>query len=266
MNKLPRPNHLPLIVTAAALVGLLLRIWTIGNGPDHTGLYAPQPLAWALLWILTALTLGTVVLLSAPLKISGQYKDEFPPSITATVGALLAAFAFMTAGLKTLSGNGGTMGLLTGLSGVAATMFLLLATFARYRGKRHSFPLHIPVCLYLALRVFEQSRAWGNEPQIGTILLPFLASICVMLAAYQLACFDVGLGKRRLCVFWNLSAVYFSLLSLPGSDALLFHSAMAIWMLTGLCSLRPRMPETLTHTDDSADTPDGTDPIANDPA
>ena len=78
MKKFLRPKYLPLYVTAAALVGMLLRIWTFGDGPDKAGLYAPQPLAWTLLWIVTALTLGAMIFLSQPLKVSGPYKAEFP--------------------------------------------------------------------------------------------------------------------------------------------------------------------------------------------
>lgn len=255
MNKLLRPKYLPLYVTAAALVGMGLRIWTIGNGPDRSGLYAPQPLAWTLLWIVTALTLGAVIFLSRPLKVSGPYKAEFPQSIPAAIGALPAALILMLAGLKVLTGSSrNLMALLTGLTGVAAAITLLLVAFGRYQGKQPSFPLHIVVCLHLGLRVFYQSRIWGNEPQISTILLPFLASICVMLAAYQLARFDVNLGNRRLCVFWNLSAVYFNILALPGTDDWLFHGAMAIWMMTSLCSLQLRKPKAPTEPDEPADT------------
>lgn len=255
MKKLLHPKHLPLFVTAAALVGMGLRMWTFGSGPDRSGLYAPQPLAWTLLWIVTALTLGAVIFLSSPLKVSGPYKAEFPQSILAAIGALPAAFVLMLSSLKSLTASSGNlMALLTGLTGVAAAMTLLLVAFGRYQGKQPSFPLHIVVCLHLGLRVFFQSRTWGNEPQISTILLPFLASICVMLAAYQLARFDVNLGSRRQCVFWNLSAVYFSILALPGSDDWLFHGAMIFWMMTSLCSFRLRKPKATAEPDEPADT------------
>lgn len=256
MKKFLRPKYLPLYVTAAALVGMLLRIWTFGDGPDKAGLYAPQPLAWTLLWIVTALTLGAVILLSQPLKVSGPYKAEFPQSLPAAIGALPAAFVLMLSSLKILTASSGNlMALLTGLTGVVAAMALLLVAFGRYQGKQPSFPVHILICLHLSIRVFYQSRTWGNEPQIGTILLPFLASICVMLATYHLSRFDVNLGSRRMCVFWNLSAVYFNILAMPHSDEWLFHGAMAVWMMTSLCSLRPRKPAPSTELDQSEDTP-----------
>ena len=102
-----------------------------------------------------------------------------------------------------------------------------------------SFVLHAVPCLFFALRIFERCKAWSNIPQITIFLFQFLASICVMLAVYQLACFDVNLGKRKTCLFWSLSGVYFSLLSLPSGDEPLFYVGMAIWLLTNLCSVRP---------------------------
>lgn len=239
MKKYLRPKYLPILVPAAGLIGMLLRWWTIGSGPDKEGLYAPQPLAWTLLWIVTVLTLAAVVVLSAKLKKPGKYSDNFPASLPGAIGTGLAAlgvglcrqvFPISTANLLTT---------ITNILGVITFAMLVLSALNRYQGKKPPFFVHAVPCVFFALRIFLLARVWSNASQVSVFLFPFLASICVMLASYQRACFDVNLGKRRASLFWSLSGVYFCLLALPGSDEPLFYIGMAAWLLTNLCSLRP---------------------------
>ena len=96
MKKYLRPKYLPILVPAAGLIGMLLRWWTIGSGPDKEGLYAPQPLAWTLLWIVTVLTLAAVVVLSIRLKKTGKYSYNFPASLPGAIGTGLAALGVMS--------------------------------------------------------------------------------------------------------------------------------------------------------------------------
>ena len=69
-------------------------------------------------------------------------------------------------------------------------------------------------------------------------LISLLTLICAMLSAFQLAGFCFDRGKRRLCLFWTLSAVYFQSISLAdafknggGADKL---SALGLWLLLAL--------------------------------
>lgn len=239
MKKYLNPKFLPILVPVAGLLGLLLRLLTMGSGPDPEGLYEPQPVAWTLLWIVTILTLFAVVLLSARLKNPGRYNDNFPASPIGAAGHIVAALGVMMTGLSILTSAANLLASLTGILGVGSAVCLLLLGFARYQGKKTSFLLHVIPCLFFALRIFLLCRVWSNETQIGVFLFQFLSSICVMLASYHLACFDVNLGKRRISLFWSLSGVYFSLLALPGGSEPVFYIGMAAWLLTNLCSLRP---------------------------
>lgn len=239
MKKYLHPKFLPILIPAAGLLGLVLRLWTMGDGPDQEGLYAPQPLAWTLLWGITIVTLAAIVLLSARLKNPGRYCDNFPPSRIGAAGNALASLGIMISALTILISAADLLASITAILGIVSAMALILAAFARYSGKKPSFVLHAITCLFFALRIFQQCKGWSNIPQIGVFLFQFLASICVMLATYQFACFDVNLGKRRISLFWSLSGVYFSLLSLPGGEEPLFYAGMAIWLLTNLCSVRP---------------------------
>lgn len=239
MKKYLHPKYLPILIPVASLLGFVLRLWTMGSGPDQEGLYEPQPFAWALLWIVTGLTLAAIVLLSARLKNPGRYADNFPPSIVGAAGNAFAALVIMMAGLGILTTAKDWLSSLTGILGVISAVGLVMAAFARYKGEKSSFLLHAIPCLFFALRIFERCKAWSNIPQITFFLFPFAASVCAMLASYQLACFDVNLGKRRSSLFWSLSTVYFCMLSLPNWEEPLFYIGIAVWLLTNLCSVRP---------------------------
>ena len=239
MKKFLHPKFLPVLVAVSGLLGLVLRLWTMGSGPNKEGLYEPQPLAWALLWIVTIAVLAAIVLLSARLKNPGRYFDNYPPSRIGAVGCALAALGIMISALTTIISAPDLLASVTGILGVVSAMALLLTGFARYSGKKPSFALHAIACLFFALRIFQCCNNWSNMPQISVFLFQFLASICIMLATYQLTCFDVNLGKRRTSLFWSLSSVYFCCLSIPSGEEPMLYVGMAIWLLTNLCSLRP---------------------------
>lgn len=255
MKKYLRPKFLPIVVIVAGLIGTLLRWWTIGAGPDKEGLYAPQPVAWTLLWIVTILTLTAVVVLSAKLKNPGKYADNFPASLPGAIGAGLAALGVGFNRLVFPISVANLLSILTSLLGIVTFAVLVLSALNRYQGKKPPFFVHAVPCIFFALRIFLLARVWSNAPQVSVFLFPFLASICVMLASYQLACFDVNLGKRRASLFWSLSAVYFCLLALPGSDEPLFYIGMAAWLLTNLCSLRPLKARKPQNAPESPETP-----------
>jgi hypothetical protein len=254
MKKYLHPKFLPILVPVAGLLGLLLRLWIILPGPDPEGLYAPQPFAWTLLWIVTILTLAAVVVMSARLKVPGKYTDNFPASVPGAIGSALAALGIILSKQVFPIGSD-LLSTLTSILGIISAAVLVLAALNRYQGKKSSFLLHAIPCLFFALRIFMLCRVWSSETQTGVFLFQFFASICVMLASYQLACFDVNLGKRRSSLFWSLSGVYFCLLALPGSNEPLFYAAMALWLLTNLCSLWPmkaRKPQTKTPAESAA--------------
>ena len=247
MKKYLHPKYLPILVPIAAVLGLLLRLWTMAGGPDEDGLYPSHAFAWVLLWIVTLITLGGIILLTRGFKKAGRYFDNFPASPIGAAGCAASALGVMYTGLSTLTRAADLLGTLTGLLGIAAAVALVLTAFGRYKGKKNSFVLHAIPCLFFALRIFDRCKAWSNVTQTSVFLFQFLASVCIMLATYQLCCYDVSIGNRKSSLLWSLSATYFCVLALPMGDDTLFYIGTALWLMTNLCSVRaiktPKVPE-----------------------
>lgn len=249
MKKFLQPKFLPLFTLAASLLGLILRIIAAIPGPDKDGLYASRPVTWVLLWLVTLAALAGIFLLARRLKNPGRYFDHFPKSLLGAIGCGAAALAVLLSGISGLLSAFVTqpgammsiplLSILTGLLGIASAAGLAFSAYCRLTGKKTHFVTHAIPCLYFALRVFDCCRLWSNETQLGVFLFQFFASVCIMLATYQLCCYDVNLGNRRSSLFWSLASVYFCVLTLPMGEDLLFYSCMALWLMTNLCSTRP---------------------------
>ena len=239
MKKYLNPKILPIVVTVLGMVGFLLRLWTMQGGPDpEQGLYPVATLAWTLLWIVTAITGAAIIFLTRPLGEPVKYNQNFPGSLLAAVGSLVAAVIMVLGGVQSFNGQD-TVSFITGLLGLIGGLGMGLVAYTRMKGTKPNFFAHGVVCLYLALRTFNECKLWSNEPQLGLFIFTFLSQICAMLAAYQLCAFDVDLGKRRASLFWSLMAVYLCLVALPSTEDLPFTCGLAVWLLTNLCSLQP---------------------------
>lgn len=260
MKHFLRPRFLPFIVLLFSVLGFLLRLQTFGKGADEDGLYAPQPVAWWLLVIVTVALLGLIVYTCSRLKANGGFSDNFPPSISAAVGCGFAFVGILSSALPLL-GAGEFLSTLAGVFGLAASAAMAAVALARYQGKPPFFLCHAVVSIYLGLRIFLLGKQWGNESQLGLFLLPFFALIFVMLAAYHLATFDVGLGARKTSLFWSLGGAYLCIVSLADRTEPLLYAGLAVWLLTNLCSLRPlRKPRSET-----ADAPSDQEEAPQDP-
>jgi len=239
LNKKCYTNYLPLIVSLAGVVGFALRLWTQGGGPEAEGLYAAAPVAWILLWLVTAAVPVVTVILCRPLKDAGKYTDHFPASPISAIGSVLAALAIVLAALNRLTGDENTLSFITGILGLVAGCLMVVVGYDRLKGRRPVFFCHAVVCLFFALDIFDMCRVWSNETQTGVFIFAFLSRLCVMLAAYHLCAFDVDLGKRQASLLWSLLGVYLCLVALADRTDILFYGCLALWLMTNLCSLRP---------------------------
>ena len=246
MKRFINPKNIPLLVLGSSLLAMLLRIWTRGGGPDADGLFAPKPLVWCLLWLLTFATAAAIVMAVGRLKNSPVYREHYPKSVVAGLCAapagvyiLISSYLQLRSSVALELPETTIVDTVAGLGGLVAGLCLLLAALHRCMGRKPFFLINGLICLYLALRLFNRCQIWSNEPQISVVVFPFLASTALMLSQYQRICFDVDLGKRRWSALWNLMSVYLCIVAIFSFDQPLFYGLCALWQLSDLCSLRP---------------------------
>jgi hypothetical protein len=239
MKKLLKSANLPALTMAAGGIGLLLRVWLLKSGVDSRGFLVLSHPAHILLWIVVAIVMAGLILLTKDLVEAHSYTFNFPASRISSLGLYLAAFGIgFGAFLDVFSVTTG-MELLLTVMGLVTSLMLVLSGHARRRGAAPAMLSHIVISIYLVMRLIAFWRAWNFDPQILDYCFPLLATAFLMLATYHRAAFDINSGKRRPYAFCSLSAVFFSYLSLIGSDNILFFMSVAVWLTTDLCSLIP---------------------------
>ena len=194
MKKFVNTKTLPLVTVVGALLGIGLRLWTIGGGPDAEGLYASKPLVWGLLWALT-IGLGVVIWLTVKnLKTSPNYRDNYPASVVAGVCTLPLAVVWLIDSISTLKStvvmiqiNGVSM--VCGLVGLVAAVCLVVRGVCYAMGKKPSFAVDGVICIAFAVRLFSCCQQWSNIPQMSKIAVPFLATLVLMLAVLTILYF-----------------------------------------------------------------------------
>lgn len=265
MKRVINSKSISLLVLLSSLLAVTLRIWTKGGGPNADGLYDHQTLAWCLLWLLTAATAAAIVFAVRRLKNPGSYRDNFPRSIWAGLCAVPAAITFLISGYTQLRDSVGRMlpgttvvDTVTGVFALVAGVCLLLSALHRFLGKKPFFLINGLICLYLALRLFNRCQLWSNEPQLGIVVFPFLASTTLMLSAYHRVCFDVDLGNRRWAAFWSLMTVYLCVVAGLSFEQPLFYILCALWQIADLCSMRllKRKPQVQVQPSETPETPE----------
>jgi len=246
MKRYLQPAFLPFLVLGAGGIGILLRTWLVLGGTDEKGLMKSGYPAEILLWILTVLVLAAVIYLTKDLLRAPKYSFNYPASMVGAVGAGVAALGILITSLAEVFAGGDALSTVCAVMGLICTPILALIALSRWKGCRFSVLLHSFVCIYMMLHLICQYRHWSSDPQLMTYCFQLLCLVSLVLAVFHRACFDADMGNRRLLVIFHLVAVYFGLLSLPGSSDWLYYFSVSVWMLTDLCSLKPvaaRQPE-----------------------
>ena len=237
MNKIFKSTLLPVFTLVCGLLGFGLRLWLFGTGIDEKGLLVAGHPADILIWILTAIVVAVVALGIRKLTPLNKYPQLFPASIFAGIGCMLGAAGILYVNIREYLQVRDTITLVTLILGLLAAVALVFLGSCRWQGKRPAFWLQSAVTVYFMLHLVSQYRQWSAESQLQVYFFPLLASVFLMLTAYHGAVLDTEKGSRRWYVFFSQCALFFCCLSLQGSSWL-FYLAMALWLATGLCSLK----------------------------
>lgn len=239
MKKFLKSANLPTLVMGAGGVGLLLRIWLLNSGVDSNGFLRLSHPANILLWIVVSVVLVGLFLLTKDLVEAANYSFNFPASNVSSWGSFIAAFGIGFGSFVDAFSVTTGIEILTTILGLVSALMLVLSGYSRKRGATPSVMSHIAISIYLVLRLISFYRTWNSDPQLLDYCFPLLATAFLMLATYHRATFAANSGKRRPYAFCSLVAVFFSYLSLVGSENILFFMSAAVWLTTDLCSLIP---------------------------
>lgn len=238
MNKYLKPACLPFFSLGAGVVTLILRLMLLSAGADDKGLLVTGSFADVFSWLLAVVAMVVTLLGTWNLREASKFSFNFPASVVGAAGTLAGALGILVTSVSELFAGGDALQMVGSCLGMLAAPALVFAAFCRYQGKRPSVLLHGTVCLYLMIHLVSHYRLWSSYPQIQSYGFELLSIVCLMLACYHRAAFDVGQGRRRSYAFCALAAVYFSVATLPGCDSPIFFVGCALWMLTNLCSLK----------------------------
>lgn len=239
-------KHLPQYVLAAGGVGLLLRIWLLA-GADDKGFLPSNPVVTALLWVVAIAVPAALFFLTRELTEAKKYAFNFPPSPIAAIGTWLAALSIFIHSIISFPGSLDALDIISGILGILSAAALVLAGLCRRNGRRPNFLLHCVVAIYLMLRLICQYRHWSADPQVLDYCFSILATVCLMLAVYHRAAFDMGAGDRRSYTFFCLTCGFFCCLSLVGWEDILYYLGIGAWMFTDLCNLTPLKGRGMFH-------------------
>ena len=241
MKRTLSPALLPRLMLGLGGIGLVLQVWMYGTGIDDRGLLVNWHPAWILLVLLTAAAMVLLFLHCREDKAQGTYHQNFPASLAGFLGSIAEAFGIFLLSMTGLMDHPDTLNSVTGFLGVLCFPALVMAGYARWKGKRPSFLLHALVCMFFALRLFCQYRNWSSDPQLQNYCFQMLAGICLMMVAYQRAAFNLNIGSRKAYRFFSLAAVFFCCLSLMAPESKLFYLTAGVGAYTDLCV--PVLPE-----------------------
>ena len=213
MKRYLKPAYLPVAMVGAGLLAFLFRLWLFAIGKDDRGLLSVGNFPDAMSWIVTALAMVLIFLVTRNLRGGNKYSYNFPASLPAAIGMVSAFLGFL------------------------ATAAMLMLARCRVQGKHLSIVFHGIVCFYLMIFLVSHYRLWSSAPQLQSYAFELLAIVFVMLACYQRCAFDAGKGSRLANTFFSKAELFFCIATLPGCDNVAFFLGCAAWMYCTPCRL-----------------------------
>lgn len=235
-----KPENLKYLTLGAGGLGLVLRVVLYATGTDEKGLLVAGHWAGIAMWILTVLVAAALYLSTKPIQGPTQYRDAYPVSYPAGLGALGLSLGILITTISDLSDPPSTVDLIVWILGALSVVALAGICLCRLSGSRPSFLLHGVVCMYFAMRMVSRYQFWSSDPQIADYAFYLGAYVALMLTAYHQAAFDADMGSHRALWLGSLAAVYLCCLSLKGNTDTILLLTAGLWAFTNLPSLTVR--------------------------
>jgi len=235
MKKYLNPHSLPLFSVLLGVFTSFARLWLQRGGVDEKGLYIAGHPGGVLSMIAIPVFLVVLYLCTHPMAgLPHPLPARLSQKQSGILGILSTVFLFLH-GIMLFTEPLDTLGMVyAGMTFVCAVCFLWLA-LCRLKGIRPHYLFYVVITAYLILHLLRQYRMWSAEPQIFAFFFQLMASVMLMLFAYQCACRRDG-GSTRWYALFHQCALFFSIAAM---DNIRFYYIMALWLVTEQFGWKP---------------------------
>lgn len=219
-------------------VGFLLNLSVMLHGHEENGLAKPGFLPALILPVVAVLGIALPVIRFWGVSERRKYRAVFTASQPAAAALLGAALGVLVTSVLDLPQAQGSLSLWRCISGIAAGPALALSAWARLRGKRPVWLGWALVAVHLVLLLLSSYPGWSRQPEFNAYAYQLLACLSLLLAAYQQAAADGGMGNLKEYVVVNLFCTALCPIAMAGSDHWLFYFTFWLYHAVNLRSLR----------------------------
>ena len=202
---------LPWFPLGAGAAGLVLRFWLF-SAVDQKGLLPANHFADTALYLLTALTLGILFLSTRQLQPGKLSKSAF--RYIGAFSCLIGACGLGYTGMIHFFTGTVRLSAVAAVASMLGALALLIMALLHYAHLKVPYWLNTIVTVILMLDTVAQCQVWGAVPQLQEYFFPLLASIFLILTAYQATALSAGKGKPTRLAFFSQSAVFLCFVSL----------------------------------------------------
>ncbi len=229
------PSVLLIPAVLGGFAGFMLRLYML----------ADYDWAYPVLWIVSGMVMLLLLFGASRMGKDGSMESNltsapvFKGGISPVIPMLFGAVCLGAASVMGLLNYGDGFDAAAAALGLISAACLGVQAFLRREGSA-SPAAGMVIALALAVDLISRFRHWSSDPLVSDYCFQLLACLFSMLAAFHLAGFPLGQGKRRTTIFMSFSAVFFCLICLAdgGLDSRLHYGGLAVWLLGGGCVLR----------------------------
>lgn len=220
-----RSHILPLVPVLSGILGLLLRIWLFLL-TDEKGLLPAGHFADRALFLLSAAVIAVIFLATRDLTPRQLQKHTIrsynvPAYIAGGLGFILNA-------LLVLLKSSVRLALTATAASVLGGIVMFCVAYLYKANKRFSYLLPAAITVAFMLDAVAQCQVWGSLPQIQEYFFPLMASVFLVLTAYERTMFSARKPRPKRLAFCSQCAVYFCIVSLHSSQWILYLG-MVFW-------------------------------------